>query len=660
MCGIAGIIGPDRALVEQSLARMLRCQTHRGPDDEGIELIDLGGLTIGLGQRRLSIIDLSPAGHQPMVNRASGDVIVYNGELYNFQELRRPFEQKGQQFRGHSDTEVLLYGLGDQGPSFLEKTCGMYAVAYFDSLKKRLLLARDPMGIKPLYVAQAHGCLLFASEVRAVLASGLLPLRVDEQGLASALAYGCVQEPLTFFEGIEAFEPGSFQWIDLHPAAGSLRPAPVRRFWSFPAIDPSLDEREASERLRATLDVAVKEHLIADVPVGVFLSSGVDSTIIANIARRHTERLRTFTVGFSDQPDLTESSLARETAEMLGIDHTDVQVTGAEAQSWMIDWLNSLDQPSADGLNTYIISKAVRRHGIVVALSGLGGDELFCGYSNFEEIIQIKRGFDSLAWLPRPLRRAAFNARLLNRPASVRERGAEMGSSAGDTASLYLYKRRFKSDKRLHAHGLYARRLGLHPTFLPPEVFNDAREDGEDLPAAISRLESRFYMRNMLLRDSDTNAMAHSLEIRVPFLDRRMLDLAYAIPGSIRMPGGKGGKLLLKSAFDDLLHTKLKTQVKRGFVLPTRRWMVGPMRDLCENALGNLKSSGIMNSDHIDEVWHEFRTDPDQPMWASALMLVVLSTYLQTAKTWPSSAIGKETTQPLTFPKHARPQSAVV
>lgn len=615
----------------QALARMVRCQSHRGPDDEGLELIDLGGMTVGLGQRRLSIIDLSPAGHQPMLNPACGDAMVFNGEIYNYQDLRRPMDARGQRFRGHSDTEVMLYGVREEGPAYFEKTFGMFAVAYFDAARRRLLLTRDPMGIKPLYVAESRGCLLFASEVRAILASGLVPARFDTQGLATALAYGCVQEPLSVFEGVRAFEPGMWEWIDLDAASGTYRRAQQGRHWAFPKVDASIDEKSAVERVRSTLDTAVRQHMIADVPVGVFLSSGVDSTIIANLAHRHTDRLRTFTIGFSDQPDMTESALAEETARRLGVEHTDVQVTGDEAQSWFVEWLGTLDQPSADGLNTFIISKAVRRHGIVVALSGLGGDELFAGYITFEELGRVKRGHDLLGFLPAPLRRAAFLARSMAKPANVREKIGEMGASAGDLLSLYLYRRRFKSDRRLHANGLFAERLGLHPTFMPHEAVQGAEENGDDIVAAVSRLESRFYMRNMLLRDSDTNAMAHSLEIRVPFLDTRMLDLAYAIPGEVRAPGGRFGKHILKTAFDDLLHGQLKLQAKRGFVLPTKRWMAGPMRDLCEDALAHLKTLGILEPEHVESVWNEFLADPDKQIWSSALLLVVLGRYARNA-----------------------------
>lgn len=613
------------------LEAMLACETHRGPDDQGIDLFQVGGLTLALGQRRLSIIDLSAAGHQPMLNAATGDAITYNGELYNYLDLRAPFEQRGTRFRGHSDTEVLLYGIGEQGPRFLEKTRGMYAVAYYDAAKRRLMFARDPMGIKPLYIAERDGYIVWASEVRAVLASGLVDGGIDARGLAGLMAYGCVPEPLTFFSGIRAFPAGAWQWIDLDPASGGYRAGPIARHWDFPDVDESITEADAVERLRSTLDNAVRQHLIADVPVGVFLSSGLDSTIVASLARRHTERLRTFTVGFSDHADLNESLLAQETARNLGVEHHDLQVTNSQAQGWAEEWFKSLDQPSVDGLNTYVISKAVRQQGIVVALSGLGGDELFCGYTTFEELLRIKRGYDLVSWLPGSLRKRVFAARAANFPASVRERISEMAASDGDLLTLYLYRRRAMSDLRLMELGLDAAKLGLTPSYMPEEALDRAAGDPTDVVAAVSRLESRFYMRNMLLRDSDTNGMAHSLEIRVPMIDTRMLDLAYSIPGHVRMPTGRYGKHLLKAAFTEEIPEKLRSLPKRGFVLPTRRWISGPMRERCEAALESVKAVGFLNGKHIDAVWQEFLANPDTQVWGQTFLLCVLGVYLDNA-----------------------------
>jgi asparagine synthase (glutamine-hydrolysing) len=394
-------------------------------------------------------------------------------------------------------------------------------------------------------------------------------------------------------------------------------------------VDPRIEEREAKECLSFELDRAVREHLISDVPVGVFLSSGLDSTIIAGLAKRHSPNVRAFTVGFADQPDMAESALARETARLLGIEHHDIQITGDQSEAMTVRWLESLDQPSIDGLNTYVISKAIRDAGVVVALSGLGGDELFAGYPLFTEVPRLLRLAKTLSWMPAKARAQIFSAIAMRRPASVRSKIKEMGFAGADLQRLYYYRRRGMSDERLRRLGVVANELGLDPMFLDKDVVREAHVGMDDPVAAISRLDSQFYMGNTLLRDSDTNGMAHSLEIRVPLIDTRVLDLAYSIPGAVRAPIGAASKHLLRATFGDFLRPSLLTQVKKGFSLPIKRWMVGPLRPLCESALGYVKDQGIVEPSAVASTWTTFLKDPEQPIWSSAFLFCVLGKYLQ-------------------------------
>ncbi|MBL0928072.1 MAG: asparagine synthase (glutamine-hydrolyzing) [Phycisphaerales bacterium] len=649
MCGIAGLVTtlsssflrPD---AEVALRRMNRCMTHRGPDDEGSESFSTasGAAFVGLGQRRLSIIDLSPAGHQPMRHPETGDTLTFNGELYNYLHIRERLARLGVSFRGHSDTEVLLHALVRWGPEVLAEFAGMYALALWSPSKNTLLLARDPVGIKPLYVAEIGGRadgpngIVFGSEARALLASGLVRDGIDRAAVATLLAFGAVSEPRSFFEGIRSFPSGCHQTFTLDPASGRLSAGPPVRHWDFPAPDPSIDERAAIDRLRTTFDTAVKEHLIADVPVGVFLSSGLDSTIVAALAARHTPRLRTFTVGFADQPDMSESDPARRTAEALGVEHTDLQITGPDALASTADWLNALDQPSMDGLNTFVISKAVRGQGIIVALSGLGGDELFAGYPSFQDVPRLMGLVRWLSWLPAPLRAAALTLPALRSNRAVRDKLSDIARSEGSSLAVYLHRRRVLADRQLAALGVGARDLALDETFAPPEAFAEAKRqaggDTSDAVAAISRFECQFYMRNVLLRDSDANGMAHSLEIRVPVLDTRLLDLAHRIPGRVRSPDGLARKHLLRAAFPEALRPELTSAVKKGFALPIRRWMVGPLRDLCESSLARLKSEALLDPRGVDAVWSQFLGAPETPIWSRAFTLVVLGSYLERAR----------------------------
>lgn len=620
MCGVAGIVSADRSMLERALPAMTEAMAHRGPDDEGTALFETSRGLVGFGHRRLSIIDLSAEGHQPMVHPETGDALVYNGELYNFRELRRELEAGGARFRGHGDTEVLLHALVRFGPDALRRLAGMYALAFFERRTGRVLLARDPLGIKPLYVAEAAGALLFASEVRAILASGRLAGAPDPRAVAGYLAYGSVQEPLTAVEGVAAFPPGSWQWWD------GADPAPPARHWDFPSLAPA-DPDGATGRTRELLDVAVRDHLVADVPVGVFLSSGLDSTIVASLAARHAREVRTFTVGFADQADMSEAAIAAGTARELGTRHTDISVTDAEALRLVERWLSSLDQPSLDGLNVFVISKVVKDAGITVALSGQGGDEMFGGYPAFTDVAVLRRVHRLVRWLPVRARERVLSALAAGRPASFRQKLADVALSDGGVADLYLRRRRILSERQLGALGVDAARLGLDGSHLPPDA-GRVEVDEDDVVWSVSALESSHYLLNTLLRDGDANSMAHSLEIRVPMLDRRVLDFALALPGSVKLPSGRADKALLRRAFPDVLRPVLTSQAKRGFHLPLRRWMKGPLRDHCEASLSTLKASGLVRARGVDEAWNGYLREPESPIWSRAWALCVLGAWL--------------------------------
>jgi asparagine synthase (glutamine-hydrolysing) len=595
----------------------------------------VGSHWLGLGHRRLSIIDLSPAGHQPMVNPATGDQVIFNGEIYNFESLRKDLIAAGEtSFRGHSDTEVLLYGLSRWGPEFVKRLHGMFAFAFYNARRRTLLLARDSVGIKPLYTALVGGNLLFASEVRAILSTELVSRRVDRRGMAGLLAYGCLQHPFTIFHDIRSFPSGAYQEIDLSQPdlSGNALGTPTV-YWDFPARRPGASEQELVPAIESTVDVAVRDHLVADVRVGVFLSSGLDSTVVAGLAARHATDLRSFSVGFADQPDMSELVLAKETAALFGLKHTEITVNNSDAEQAMLAWLQSMDLPSMDGLNVYLISKVVREQGITVALSGQGGDELFGGYTSFFNVPQLHSTVRRIAWLPRPLRRGLASAAAVGRSQAVRQKLADMLTTAGGVSELYLHRRRAMSDPQLHALGIDAASLGLHPGFQDPAVMSRLHVDEADDPIwAISQLESRFYQANMLLRDGDINGMAHSLEIRVPFLDQRVLDLMLPIPGEVKLPHGRQPKHLMRVAFAPLLRPAISAQAKRGFTLPIRRWMVGPLRELCEQGLTSLKHLGLVRPEGVDRVWNQFLADPESPMWSRAFTLAVLGLYVKRMK----------------------------
>jgi asparagine synthase (glutamine-hydrolysing) len=593
----------------------------------GEALLPFGRVHLGLGHRRLSILDLSAAGHEPMVHPRTGDVLVFNGEIYNFRPLRRELESLGEEFVGHGDAEVLLHALSRWYTAALPRLEGMYAFAFYQASGPRLLLARDPAGIKPLYLRQEGGGLLFASEVRALLASGRVRPAVDPRGVAGYLGYGAAQHPLTLVRGVHSLAAGS--WQEFTPADEGFTASPVRTFWTPPAARPLPPGEDAVQAVRHAVEVSVRDHLVSDVPVGVFLSSGLDSTVIAGLAARHTRDLRSFTVSSAVAEDPGEAALAAETARRFGMRHLTIPLPPLEMQKAVHRWLEGLDQPSIDGFNVYLISRAVRAEGIKVALSGLGGDELFGGYPSFRDVPRLRRVLRAVRWLPAGLRRGLVWAGAVRKSEAVRRKLADMAGGNASFLSLYFQRRRVMSDRQLAALGVQAGPLGLTEDFMPPEALAGLELDEHDPVDAVSRLESRFYQGNMLLRDADANSMAHGLEVRVPLLGQGVLDLLHRYPGWARLPAGAPAKFLLRRAFAPLLRTELLRQPKHGFVLPIWSWMLGPLREACEGALRYLKGTGVLRPSGIDRVWQLFLGEPRTPIWTRALSLCVLGAFLR-------------------------------
>lgn len=629
MCGIACHIGRDRDRVRETVTRMNDALAHRGPDADGVEVHPFGSWWIGLAQRRLAIIDLSPQGRQPMAHAASGSRIVFNGEIYNYLRLRAELERDGERFASHSDTETILAGVARLGPSFVKRLQGMYAFAHYDPRRPSLTIARDPAGIKPLFVAEAHGELFFASEVRAIVGTGRVPRTISKAAVAGMLAYGSVPQPLSIFDHIRMMPPGAWQTI-VPTADGPSRQSPTV-WWTPPKPEKPGDEREVIDQTRQHLEDAVRDHLIADVPVGVFLSAGLDSSIIAGLAAKVNPNVQTFTVGFGDQPDMDEIDIAAETAKRFGVPHVPIRIPAQDAEASAAAWFAAADQPSMDGLNTYVISEAVRRQGIKVALCGLGGDELFGGYSTFRDVPKTMTFAKAIRWLPRSVRVGLARLATLHKPEVFREKFQEMLGGPATVARFTLLRRRFHNSKQLKLLGLTPKGWGVTDEWLPPDAI--VPSDDADPIWTISAIEAGRYMTDVLLRDSDANGLAHALEIRVPFLDQRLMDFAHRLPGETRLPPHKPGKWLLREAARDVLHDDLLNRPKTGFTLPLNRWMTGPLKSYCEYGLNALKQSGLVNPSGVDTIWQSFLSDPESAIWTRALALVTLGDYIRRQST---------------------------
>ena len=569
---------------------MTVAMAHRGPDAEGFLLDDVRAPNVAVGMRRLSIIDL-PGGQQPIWNESGDVAVVFNGEIYNYRELRERLSAAGHKFKSDSDTETLVHGWEEWGEDLLNELRGMFAFALVDLRKlfatvPVLFLARDPLGIKPLYYAQTEKGFLFASEVRALLASGALRHKVSADALTAYLLFGSISEPVTLVEGVYSLPPG--HRLLLH--VPERRRAPRARPWWDPtrsaaARDPKHPRvfRSAAPRVRGLIEDAVRSHLVADVPVGLFLSSGLDSGALAAFACGAQKGIQSFTLSFPDTP-YDEAPLARVIAQHTGTTHTEVPLNGKDMLARLDEAVAALDQPTMDGINTYFVSWAARQVGLKVALSGLGGDELFAGYSTFSDTAKLARLGLVSRFVPGAFRR--ISAPLVN--SLLAHRGsrdaARKASDAWMTPDVlphpYFFTRLLfpPSEVRRLAEPRYRRSrvasdgASLDPTWLGWLEQTADQAVGAEPIAATSWLEMRTYMASTLLRDTDSVSMARSLEVRVPLLDTPLVEFVTALPDAARVEAGRP-KALLRAALDGLLPARILERKKRTFTLPWEEWL---------------------------------------------------------------------------------------
>ncbi len=577
MCGIAGIFAYRIESSPVDRAELLRIQEHmaaRGPDGAGEWLSPAGG--VGLAHRRLAIIDLSEAGAQPMRDPTTGNVIVFNGEIYNYRELRRDLEARGVTFRTQSDTEVLLKLYAAHGTAMLPRLRGMFAFGLWDAQRQGLLLARDPFGIKPLYYADDGRTLHFASQVKALLASGGVDTTPDPAGHVGFFLWGHVPEPFTLYRAIQALPAGSALWVGRDGARRShvfFNLGRELRDATSLAVPPPKSVVEAHERLRDALLDSVRHHLVADVPVGVFLSSGIDSATVAALAAEAASTpLEALTLGFREYQGtpLDETPLAAEVARRYGLRHTVRWITKDDFISALEPLLEAMDQPSINGVNTYFVARAARETGWKVALSGLGGDEFFGGYPSFDEIPRAVRALRPLAMLPGLGRLARMAASPMIRTAGLSPKWAGLVEYGGTWPGAYLLRRALYMPFELA--GLFDRefvREGLER--LEPLAALGRTIDG--LPSdrlRVMALEATWYMRNQLLRDTDWASMAHGLEVRVPLVDVEL----FRTVAQLCRAGLPPGKRELGTAPQPALPETVLARPKTGFSVPVREWLL--------------------------------------------------------------------------------------
>jgi asparagine synthase (glutamine-hydrolysing) len=617
MCGIFGIIGRNVSVAEGLLERGTQSLAHRGPDDSGTILLrdsapgETGSTVIGLGSRRLAILDLSPLGHQPMHDSETGNWIVYNGEIYNFRDVRRELEHAGTIFASHSDTEVLLRAYARWGEQCLAKFRGMFAFAIWDARRHRLFLARDPMGIKPVYYFQSGSHFIFASEVRTLLGTGLVQRRIDPAGLLNYLTFGSAYDPLTLIDGVRALPAG-------HALTWENGIVSQSRYWDLvderrdasPSPEPfsTGDENRAAEQLRPVLEEAVRLQLVSDVPVGVFLSGGIDSSALVSILSCGGVTPSTFSIVFREA-EFSEGQHSRAVAAEFRTDHHEINVSQSDVLTAIPDALRAMDLPTMDGVNTYFVSREARRAGVKVALSGLGGDEVFAGYSSFRSVPRMERFAQLWSHVPGAVRSPLASA--FGALAPENDRNRKLISLARDNGRA------------------------VHPYFLTRILFTSVQRDllfpsvdalGADAASAsqrdalrralsldavnrVSYLESRCYMLNTLLRDADFMSMSQGLEVRVPLIDHRLAKAVLALPGSWKL--NSTPKKLLVEAVAGSLPEEIVHRPKRGFTLPFEHWMRQELRAEVEPALAARKISegplgSFLDGNQVQQVWKDF------------------------------------------------------
>lgn len=605
MCGIAGVWlkgnEPDRAV--EAASRAAAALAHRGPDDHGLIKISMtaGAGALVLSHRRLSIIDLSEAGHQPMHDPETGNWIVYNGEVYNFGELRADLESLGYRFRSNCDTEVILHSYSAWGVDCVTRWRGMFAAAIWDESRQELFLVRDRLGIKPLYYFHDGDKFLFASELRAILETGLVTLDLSLAALNTYLMFGAIQDPLTMIRGINSL-PAS------HTLTVNCKGISLKEYWELP-LDSDGDHGKgiSAELIAYRLEEAVRLRLVSDVPLGVFLSGGIDSSALAMLMRRATpDQVKAFTIGFVNK-DFDEAKQAKRTALKLGVEHHSIMLTEGDLLASCEEALRSLDQPTIDGINTFYVSRAVKDAGITVALSGLGGDEAFCGYPHFRTVPRMGNFAHQYARLPYIVRRTGaslFGRRGSDRAAKLH---ALLLDEYGFAHPYFLARTLFLPDQIVslfEQEALLAIEYGSWGTRMSQIM---ARSQNLDPINCISYLELKTYVANTLLRDTDATSMAHSLEVRVPLLDHFLLEDVMRLPGNIKVET-KIPKALLVGSLPENLPPEVIRGPKRGFTLPFEDWLTGKIRSQVEASFACPPPplDGIINPRAVKAIWQSF------------------------------------------------------
>jgi asparagine synthase (glutamine-hydrolysing) len=621
MCGIAGILNlTSETHLDAPIRTMTDALAHRGPDSGGYFVEQ----KIALGHRRLSIIDLSTSANQPFQDETGRFTLIFNGEIYNYQDIKPLL--RGYNFKTTSDTEVILAAYIRWGADCLQHLNGMFAFAIWDNQTDTLFIARDRIGVKPLYYHLSEQQFLFASEIRSLLSTGLVPRRLDTYALHDFLAFQSVYAPFTIIKDVFQLMPGEYATIS---AAKGMEKKTYWRIENPPNSEKTPNKTAAEKQVRELLTASIERRMISDVPLGAFLSGGIDSSaVVALMAQASARPIDTFTVSFAEK-QFDESRYADIISKKYNTRHTTIRLTPDDFLKGLPDALDATDAPSGDGLNTYIVSKATKEAGITVALSGLGGDELFAGYQYPRHFQQLNNQL-SLYWqLPKGLRKgmlAVAQKTLATQPKRARQL-AMLGEDSPTIAAMYPYFRMINTEgeaSRLMASNGF-------PDVIVRKLLKDRHLLLEKLPfiSQVTAAELLGYTLNVLLKDTDQFSMASALEVREPFFDYKLVEYVLTLPDAWKYDP-KTPKSLLVNALAPLLPDEIVYRSKMGFVFPWKHWLLNELRSFCDENIDYLSKMPVFNAISVKNEWYIFvKSNGASGSYVKIWQLVVLAYWLK-------------------------------
>ena len=612
MCGIAGILNRKEFVQPEQIKRMTDSMSHRGPDAEGF-FVDR---ELAFGHRRLSIIDLSEAANQPFEDDTGRYVIVFNGEIYNYAEIKPSLSDYP--FRTNGDTEVILAGYIKWGAGCLYRLRGMFTIVIWDKQERELFIARDRLGVKPLYYYHDENRFVFASEIRAILSIGNINRKIDHTALTEYFRYQSVGFPFSPVEGIRQIEAGTW----MHIKNGEIG---LNKYW-----DPTVnnydfeftDKKEVEQKVKELMLQSVKRRLVSDVPVGAFLSGGIDSSAVVGLMVEAGDASpNTFNISF-DESEYDESKYASIIAKKFNTRHTQIRMQPEVILDELTNALDAMDSPSGDGINTYVVSKAIHREGIRVALSGVGGDELFAGYPIFNHYISLQK--KNWLWkMPKSLRNG-FSGFLGK--GEKKDRMRQFLSAASPAIqNSYPILRQLLSPLDLKELTL----LKVSDQHTLAQQLNSKSCALAKLPfySQVTAAEYMGYTQQTLLKDTDQMSMAHSLEIREPFFDQDLVEFVMSVPDSFKAPVYP--KSLLVESLKPLLPDEIVHRKKQGFVFPWKEWMKKELRSFCETHINLIAQRDFIQGDQLKKTWNRFLSGDPDIRWQQIWLFVVLDYWME-------------------------------